>query len=49
MKNPKVVILSLFAIFFLYLTFTHDWLWIIPVVIIMFVNQKELFKEKSKK
>jgi len=47
-KNPKVVIYSLIALFFLYLTFTVDWLFIIPAAIIMFINQKELFKKNKK-
>ncbi|MBD3247262.1 hypothetical protein GF378_01430 [Candidatus Pacearchaeota archaeon] len=46
-KNPKVVVYSIIALFFLYLTFAVDWLFIIPAVIIMFINQKELMK-KSK-
>ncbi len=47
-KNPKVVIYSIIALFCLYLTFTVDWLFIIPAVIIMFINQKELFKKIKK-
>ena len=47
-KNPKVVVYSLIALFFLFLTFTVDWLFIIPAVIIMFINQKELFKKRKK-
>jgi len=47
MKNLKVVILSIIAIICLVLTFTVDWLFIIPAVIIMFINQKELFKNKK--
>lgn len=46
MKNPKVVILSIIALFCLYLTFTVDWLFIIPAVIIMFLNHKELMRKK---
>ncbi len=48
MKNPKVVLYSLIALFFLFLTFTVDWLFIIPAVIIMFLNQKELLKKNKK-
>ena len=50
-KNPKVVIYSVIALFFILLTFLVDWMFIIPAVIIMFINQKELFKnvKKSKK
>jgi len=47
-KNPKVVIYSIIALFFLYLTFTIDWLFIIPAVIIMMLNQKELMQNKKK-
>ena len=47
-KNPKVVILSLIALFFLFLTFTVDWIFIIAAVIIMIINQKELFKKIKK-
>ncbi len=45
MKNPKVVVLSIIALFFIYLTFTIDWLFIIPAVIIMFINHRELMKK----
>jgi len=45
MKNPKVVIASLFALFFIYLTFTKDWLFIVPAVFIAFWNQKQLTKK----
>ncbi len=46
-KNPKVVIYSLIALFFIYLTFTVDWLFIIPAVILVILNQKELFKKNK--
>ncbi len=45
MKNPRVVIYSFIALFFIYLTFTVDWLFIIGAVILMFLNQRELFKK----
>jgi fumarate reductase subunit C len=48
MKNPKVVVYSLIALFFLFLTFTVDWIFIIPAVILMIINQKELFKKNKK-
>ena len=48
-KSPKVVILSFIALFFLYLTFAVDWLFIIGAVIIMFINQKELMKSRGRK
>jgi len=46
MKNPKVVVYSFIALFFLYLTFMVDWIFIIGAVIIMFINQKELMKKR---
>jgi hypothetical protein len=46
MKSPKVVVYSLIALVFLYLTFTIDWLFIIGAVILMFLNQKELMKKR---
>jgi len=45
MKNPKVVVYSLIALGFIFLTFTIDWLFIIPAVIILIINQKELMKK----
>lgn len=45
MKNKKVVIYSLIALGFLFLTFTVDWLFIIPAVILLIINQKELMKK----
>ena len=48
-KNPRVVSLSLLALIFIYLTFTVDWLFIIGAVVIMFLNQKELFGKKKGK
>ena len=48
MKNKKVVIYSLLAIIFLILAFLVDWLFIIGTVILMFMNQGELFgKDKA--
>ena len=44
-KNPKVVFNSLLALGFLVLTFTVDWLFIIPAVILMLINQKEIMKK----
>lgn len=44
--NVKVIIFSLIAFGFIALTFLVDWLFIIPVVILMFLNQKELMKKK---
>lgn len=45
MKNKKVVINSLIALGFIVLTFTVDWLFIIPAVILLFINQRELMKK----
>jgi hypothetical protein len=45
--NWKVVIFSLFALGFLALTFLVDWLFIIGAVVFMFLNQKELMKNKK--
>lgn len=46
MKNPKVVFLSIIALFFILLTFFIDWIFIIPAAIISFVNWKILMKDK---
>ena len=46
MKNPKVVVYSIIALICLILTFTIDWLFIIPAVILMILNQRELMKKK---
>jgi hypothetical protein len=46
--NWTVVILSFVGLGFIALTFLAHWLFIIPAVIIMIVNQKILFKEKKK-
>ena len=46
MKNRRVVLSSLCAIVFLILTFTIDWGFIIPAVILMFLNQRELMNKK---
>jgi len=46
MKNNKVVLFSIIALICLVLTFTIDWLFIIPAAILMFLNQKELMGKK---
>lgn len=46
-KNPKVVFLSLIALIFVTLTFLVDWLFIIPAVIIILINQRELMENKK--
>jgi hypothetical protein len=47
--NIKVVILSIIAIACLFLTFWVDWLFIIPAAIIVWLNQRELVKDKEDK
>lgn len=47
MKNKKVMILSIIAIVCIVLAVIIDWLFLIPAVIIMLVNQKELMKRKK--
>lgn len=47
MKNNKVVIFSIIALGFLALTFLVDWIFIIPAVILLYLNQKELMKKKN--
>ncbi len=46
MKNRKVVIYSIIALICLFLAVFIHWLFIIPAVILMIINQKELFKKK---
>jgi fumarate reductase subunit C len=45
-KSPKVVIFSIMALGFLALTFLVDWFFIIPAVVLMILNQRELMKKK---
>ncbi len=47
MKNIKVILLSLFALTFVVLSFLVDWLFLVPAVVIFFINQKELMKKKK--
>jgi hypothetical protein len=47
--NIKVIIYSIIALIFLILTFTIDWLFIIPAIILVILNQKELMKPKDNK
>ena len=42
--NKKIITYSIIAIGFLILTFLVDWIFIIGAVILMYLNQKELFK-----
>lgn len=46
--NKKVVLFSILALGFLALTYFVDWLFIIGAVILVYLNQKELMKKKSK-
>lgn len=44
-----MVITSLIALFFLYLTYAVDWLFIIGAVIIVLRNQAKILKKKKSK
>lgn len=44
--NKKVVILSIIAIICFVLTYMVHWLFIIPIGVILWINQKELFGKK---
>jgi len=44
--NIKVVVLSIIALGFIFLTFRVNWMFIIGAVIIMIINQRELLKEE---
>jgi len=43
--NVKVVVYSIIALGFLAMTFLVDWLFIIPAVILMILNQRELMRK----
>lgn len=47
--NYKVVNYSLIAILCLVLTFVLDWFFIIPAVLLAWLNQRELFNKKQEK
>ncbi len=47
-KNSKVVIFALIAIVFVILAITVHWLFIIPAVILMMLNQRELMGKNKK-
>ncbi len=49
MKNLKVFLFSLIALVFIFLAFAINWLFLIGAVILMLLNQKELFNQKNKK
>jgi len=44
--NIKVVVLSIIALGFVFLSFTVDWMFLIGAVIIMILNQRELLRKK---
>jgi hypothetical protein len=46
--NIKVIIYSIIALICLVLSFIIDWLFIIPAVIIVILNQRELMTPKDK-
>jgi len=46
MKSPRVTILSVIALFFIFLTFTVNWLFIVVPVIIAGINWKILMNDK---
>jgi len=46
MKNKKVILLSLMALLSVALSFIINWLFLIPAVAIVWINQKELIKKK---
>ena len=46
-KNPKVVIFSIIALISIVLSIVVDWLFIIPAVILMILNQRELMGKKD--
>ncbi len=43
--NWRVVIYSIIALICLVLVFTVDWLFIIPVAVLVWMNQRELMKK----
>lgn len=49
MANIRVIIYSLIALACIALTFLVDWLFIIPAIILVFLNQRELMKKKKDK
>ena len=46
MRNTKVILLSILALGFVVLSFLVDWLFLIPAVVIFFINQRELKKKR---
>jgi hypothetical protein len=48
MKNKKVFFLSLIAFICIVLAFVIDWLFLIPAIIIMLINQRLLMSKPKK-
>jgi len=44
--NFKVVLYSILALICLALTYYVDWMFIVPVLVLIWLNQKELFLNK---
>jgi len=44
--NKKVVLLSIIVLICLALTYFVHWLFILPVAVILWINQRELFKKR---
>jgi hypothetical protein len=44
--NPRIIIYSIIAFGFLALTFLVDWIFIIGAVIMIWLNQRELKKDR---
>jgi 1,4-dihydroxy-2-naphthoate octaprenyltransferase len=47
--NWNVVFYSILALVFLALTYFVDWIFIVPVLFLMWLNQRELFGKTSEK
>jgi len=47
MKNTKVMILSIIALICIVLAIVINWLFIIPAIIIMLINQKKINQKKK--
>ncbi|MBS3140990.1 hypothetical protein J4405_02490 [Candidatus Woesearchaeota archaeon] len=45
MTNKKVIIYSIIALICIVLTFTINWIFIVPAFILMILNQKEIIKK----
>ncbi|NCN51764.1 hypothetical protein GW931_02015 [archaeon] len=47
--NKQVVFNSVLALIFLYLSFKIDWIFIVGSVVLMYINQRMLFKGRLPK